>query len=104
MTDCSMLNRERIFQIIREHKDQINQFGVKKIGLFGSYVNGTNTYDGDVDLLVEFEKGKKSFDNYMDLKFFLEQLFQRNVDLVTKDSVKKTLKSQILGSVEYATY
>lgn len=103
MTDCSMLNRERIFQIIREHKDQINQFGVKKIGLFGSYVTGTNTYDSDVDLLVEFEKGKKSFDNYMDLKFFLEQLFQRDVDLVIKDSVKKTLKSQILGSVEYAT-
>ena len=103
MTDCSMLNRERIFQIIREHKDQINQFGVKKIGLFGSYVTGKNTFDSDVDVLVEFEKGKKSFDNYMDLKFFLEQLFQRNVDLVTKDSVKKTLKSQILGSVEYAT-
>jgi len=98
-----MLNRERIFQIIREHKDQINQFGVKKIGLFGSYVTGKNTFDSDVDVLVEFEKGKKSFDNYMDLKFFLEQLFQRNVDLVTKDSVKKTLKSQILGSVEYAT-
>jgi hypothetical protein len=98
-----MLNRERIFQIIREHKDQISQFGVKKIGLFGSNVNGTNTFDSDVDLLVEFEKGKKSFDNYMDLKFFLEQLFQRNVDLVTKNSVKKTLKSQILGSVEYAT-
>jgi hypothetical protein len=98
-----MLNRERIFQIIREHKDQISQFGVKKIGLFGSNVNGTNTFDSDVDLLVEFEKGKKSFDNYMDLKFFLEHLFQRNVDLVTKNSVKKTLKSQILGSVEYAT-
>jgi len=98
-----MLNRERIFQIIREHKDQINQFGVKKIGLFGSYVTGKNTFDSDVDVLVEFEKGKKSFDNYMDLKFFLEQLFQRDVDLVIKDSVKKTLKSQILGSVEYAT-
>jgi uncharacterized protein len=104
MTGCSMLNRERIFQIIRERKDQINQFGVKKIGLFGSYATGTNTFDSDVDLLVEFEKGKKSFDNYMDLKFFLQQLFQRDVDLVIKDSVKKTLKSQILGSVEYATY
>ncbi|MBS3802808.1 MAG: nucleotidyltransferase domain-containing protein [Candidatus Thermoplasmatota archaeon] len=98
-----MLTRERIFQIIHEHKDQIDQFGVKRIGLFGSFVNETNTYDSDVDLLVEFEKGKKSFDNYMDLKFFLERLFQRDVDLVIKDSVKKTLKSRILGSVEYAT-
>lgn len=98
-----MLTRERIFQIIHDYKDQIDQFGVKRIGLFGSFVNETNTYDSDVDLLVEFEKGKKSFDNYMDLKFFLERLFQRDVDLVIKDSVKKTLKSRILGSVEYAT-
>jgi len=98
-----MLNRERIFQLIHENRDQIDQFGVKRIGLFGSFVDDTNTSDSDVDLLVEFDKGKKTFDNYMDLKFFLENLFQRDVDLVIKDTVKKTLRSHIFGSVQYAT-
>jgi len=98
-----MLNRERIFQLIGENRDRIDQFGVKRIGLFGSFVNDTSTSDSDVDLLVEFDKGKKTFDNYMDLKFFLESLFQRDVDLVIKDAVKKTLRSHIFGSVEYAT-
>ena len=97
-----MLTKEKIFQLIRENKDQLEQFGVKRIGLFGSYVHDKNTYNSDVDLLVEFNTGKKSFDNYMDLKFYLEKLFDRDVDLVIKDSVKKALRSRVFGSVEYA--
>ena len=98
-----MLTRKKIFALIRENKYQLHHYGVKRIGLFGSFLDNTNTYDSDVDILVEFKKGKKSFDNYMDLKFFLEELFDRDVDLVIKDAVKKALKSRILGSVQYAT-
>lgn len=56
----------------------------------------------DIDILVEFEKGKVTFDNYMDLKFFLEDLFKCKVDLVMHDALKPDLKPYILGSVKYA--
>ena len=54
-------------------------------------------------MLVEFEKGKKTFDNYMELKFFLEDLFNCKVDLVILESIKSDLKPHILRSVKYAT-
>ena len=71
--------------------------------MFGSFVNNKQKDNSDVDILVEFKKGKKTFDNYMDLKFFLEKLFNRNVDLVVKEALKVKLKSNILKNVKYAT-
>jgi len=56
-----------------------------------------------IDILVEFKKGEKTFDNYMDLKFYLENLFKHDVDLVIKDALKVKLRSNILRSVKYAT-
>ena len=62
-----------------------------------------NIYENsDVDILVEFEKAHETFDNYMDLKFYLEELFGRKVDLVIIDSIKPALRSNILRSAEYA--
>ncbi|RZN40593.1 MAG: nucleotidyltransferase [Methanosarcinales archaeon] len=55
--------------------------GVRKIGVFGSCVRGEQKETSDVDLLVEFEK--PTFDNFMDLIFFLEGLFGKDVDLIT---------------------
>ena len=54
-----------------------------------------------MDFLVEFEK--KTFDNYMDLKFFLEDLFDRPVDLVIADAVKSRLRKPIFEGTVYAT-
>ncbi|MCX5750196.1 MAG: nucleotidyltransferase family protein [Candidatus Saganbacteria bacterium] len=78
----------------------VKKFGVKKIGLFGSYLRGDFNKKSDLDLLVEFRK--KTFDNYMGLKFFLEDAFDLKVDLVTKESLKPRLKPLILKEVEYA--
>jgi len=83
--------------------DKIKKFGVKRIGLFGSYAKNQPKEGSDIDILVEFEKGKKTFDNYMDLKFFLEDLFKCKVDLVIADALKPDLKPIILGSVIYAS-
>jgi uncharacterized protein len=97
-----MLNSEKILQIINENKENIKKFGVKNIGLFGSYAADKQKKESDIDILVEFEKDKKTFDNYMDLKFFLEDLFDCNVDLVIKEALKLDLKPNILKSVKYA--
>jgi hypothetical protein len=55
-----------------------------------------------VDILVEFEEDEKTFDNYMDLKFFLEDLFGLNVDLVVEGTIKPDLLLYIMRSVKYA--
>ena len=69
-------------KILKEHENDIKRrFGVKRIGIFGSHARGEEKATSDVDVLVEFEV--PSFDNFMELAFFLEELFGREVDLVT---------------------
>lgn len=69
-------------KILKEHENDIKRrFGVKRIGIFGSHARGEEKATSDVDVLVEFEV--PSFDNFMELAFFLEDLFGREVDLVT---------------------
>ncbi len=97
-----MLTHKTILTKLEENTSTIKKFGVKRIGLFGSYLRKEQKPTSDIDILVEFEKGKVTFDNYMDLKFFLEDLFQCKVDLVMKDAIKPDLKPYILGSVKYA--
>ncbi len=98
-----MLTSKTILTKLEENKDSIKKYGVKRIGLFGSYTRNEQKPTSDIDILVEFEKGKITFDNYMDLKFFLEDLFKCKVDLVMHDAIKPDLKPYILGSVKYAT-
>nr|WP_297493348.1 nucleotidyltransferase family protein [Persephonella sp.] len=71
------------------------KYGVKNLYIFGTYVRGEQTPESDIDILVEFEKGKKTFKNYMGLKFYLEELFRRKVDLIIKEAVKPRLKKYI---------
>jgi predicted nucleotidyltransferase len=74
---------------------------VKKIGLFGSFVRKEQSAASDLDLLVEFEQGKKTFDNFMRLSFFLEDLFKRQVELVTIESLSPYIGPHIMNEVEY---
>lgn len=97
-----MLTKEEIHKRLIENEGRIKEYGVKKIGLFGSYVRNRQKRKSDVDILVEFEKEKITFDNYMHLKFFLEDLFGCKVDLVILDDLKRQLKPYILREVEYA--
>lgn len=96
------MNKEEILQFLRRNKNKLNKYGVKKIGLFGSYVKEKDIKGSDIDLIVKFEPGKKNFDNYMDLKFFLEESLNNKVDLVIEGSIKEELKEEILGSAKYA--
>ncbi len=98
-----MLNSDEILKKIEESKNKIKKFGVRRIGLFGSYIRSEQKKESDIDVLVEFEKGRKTFDNYMELKFFLEDLFNCKVDLVILESIKPDLKPYILRSVKYAS-
>ena len=92
---------ENILKVLNEKEEIIHQrFGVKTIGLFGSWVREQASPTSDIDLLVEFDQS--SFDKYMDLKFYLEDLLGKPVDLVLKTALKPRLQRLILDEVRYA--
>ena len=104
MINTSVQTKKDILAIIRENQDKIKTFGVKKIGLFGSFVRGEQDVESDVDLLVEFEQEQKTFDNFIQLSFLLEELLQRRVELVTVESLSPYIRLYIIKEVEYATF
>jgi predicted nucleotidyltransferase len=86
------MNRQEILDLLHEHLDEIQRrYDVKQLGLFGSAARDEMTEESDVDILVEFN-GHATFDGYMDLKIFLEELFHRDVDLVTRDAIKPRMR------------
>jgi predicted nucleotidyltransferase len=99
----SVREKEKVVSIIRNHQKEIRDLGVKRCGLFGSFVRGQTTEQSDIDILVEFEPGQKTFDNFMQLAFFLEDLLGREVDLVTAESLSPYIGPHILKEVEYAS-
>lgn len=97
------LNKAKIFEDLRLHKDVLDKYGVKQIGLFGSFVRDEGKEDSDVDFLVDFESGKKTFKNFMGLAFFLEDLFQRKVEVVTPQGLSPYIGPYIIKTVEYVS-
>lgn len=98
-----MLSQQEILHELTK-KLQILQrnYGVKRIGLFGSYSRDDQTNESDIDILVDFKEEFVTFDNYMELKFLLEDHFQKTVDLIILDDIKPALKPGILRSIKYA--
>jgi predicted nucleotidyltransferase len=87
-------SRERILKILQKNQNIVKGYGVRRLSLFGSCARGEESEASDLDFLVEFEKN--SFDAYMDLKIFLEDLFGCKIDLVLTDSIKPRLREPIL--------
>ncbi|MBF0516993.1 MAG: nucleotidyltransferase family protein [Nitrospirae bacterium] len=92
-----------VIEILKSHDKVIkSQFYLKTIGVFGSFACGQAKAESDVDVLVEFEDGYVTFDNYAELKFYLEDLFAKEVDLVTMNAIRPQMRDVILGEVTYA--
>jgi hypothetical protein len=95
------MNRD-IQAILQERKNYLaEKFGVIEIAIFGSYARGEQRKDSDIDLIVDFKKGWKTFDNYMNLKFYLEELFGKKVDLVIKSAINSRIKPFIIEEAIY---
>ena len=92
--------KQEILKALAANEEKIRGFGVRSLSLFGSSVRGEDTSESDLEFVVEFEK--KSFDSYMDLKLFLEELFDRPVDLVLADGIKPRLRAAILREAIHA--
>jgi len=83
-----------VFNVIKNHKNEIKtKYDVKRIGIFGSYAKGQQNEESDIDVLVEF--GKPTFDNFMELAFYLEDLFGKKVDLLTPKSLSPYMRPSV---------
>ena len=80
-------NKQEIYERLSAHRAELHDLGVERIGLFGSFVRDEQTESSDVDMLVDFWDGEKTFDNFMDLCFLLEDLFSRRTEVVTSESL-----------------
>ena len=96
----TVASKQDILQRLQEHNEEIHALGVRRIGLFGSFVREEQTPESDVDVLVEFQPGQKNFDRFMALAFLLEELFQRRVELVTLEALSPYLGPHILSEVQ----
>ena len=82
------MNRQQALTLLAQHRHEIvKKFAVKHLALFGSTARAEARADSDVDVLVEYE-GPATFDGYMGLKSYLEELLGRKVDLVTESGLK----------------
>jgi hypothetical protein len=100
MSETSVLTRREVVSVIRSNSDKIRLFGVKRLGLFGSFGRGEAGPDSDIDLLVEFDPAQKTFDNFIHLSFLLEEIFKRRIELVTVESLSPYIRPQIINEVE----
>jgi predicted nucleotidyltransferase len=100
MRQIKLHTKQDLLSAITSNREVIKGYGVSKIGLFGSFSKGTFTDKSDVDLLVDFIPERKTFDNFMELSFFLEELLGRKVELVTPQSLSQFIGPHILNEVE----
>lgn len=96
-------SKEDIFAVLEKHTQAIKSYGVHQYGLFGSFVRNEQEHDSDIDILVEFVPNQKTFDNFIHLAFFLEEILGRKVDLITKESLSPYIGPRILQEVEYVS-
>ena len=96
-----MLGRDEILRRLQERQEEMGTlFSVLRIGLFGSYLHGNESKTSDIDLIVDLSE--PTFDHYMDLKFYLEALFKKTVDLVLSDTIKPSMEPVIKKEAAYA--
>ena len=87
---------------IKSNQREFYRYGIKDIGLFGSYVRDEQSAESDIDILIDFEPGKENFDNYMAAYDFIENLFKNErVEIVTRNGLSPYIGPKILSEVQY---
>ncbi len=96
-----MKTLDEIKNVLKSHKEELRErYGVREIGIFGSYVRGEQKESSDLDILVEYET-VPGFFKFLELEIYLEELLGTKVDLVRKQAIKPRLKDLILKEVVY---
>ena len=90
---------KEIFKILKTHRELLKKYRVRRIGLFGSASRNKSDNKSDIDLLVDFEE--KTFDNFIELAFELEKLFDRKVDLLTEKGISPYILPYIQKDIQW---
>ena len=98
-----MKQLKEIKQTLTQNIDQIKQqYQIKQLGIFGSYIRGEATENSDLDILVEFEpQARFGLLTFCELENYLSELLTIKVDLVMKDGLKPQIGKNILQEVVY---
>jgi predicted nucleotidyltransferase len=99
-----MLSSTEIIQFLKSNKSLLkNKYHCSEIGLFGSFARNEQTEKSDIDILVEFEKDTQNlYDIELQLKIYLKQKFDREIDICSKKWIKPIFKSLVLSETVYA--
>jgi uncharacterized protein len=98
-----MTSKEIIFKTLQSNKLELKKFGIKNVGLFGSYIRNEQSSESDIDLLIDFEPEKENFDNYMAVYDLFEKIFKNErIEVVTKNGLSPYIGPKILKEVQYA--
>ena len=97
------LSLKDIMHILKASKETMSEnYGVSDIAVFGYYVRNEHKSKSDIDIFVELRPKFRTFDNFMDLKFYLQKITSKKIDLVIKNSIRKELKPDILKEAVHA--
>jgi len=100
MTIAPVETKDQLLQRLQDHEGPLRGLGVKRLAVFGSFVREEQGPESDVDMLVQFLPGMKSFDNFMGIAFLLEDILQRRVELLTTEALSPYIGPRILSEVE----
>jgi uncharacterized protein len=99
--NAAVQTKYEILDLLSRNRAELRSLGVQEIGLFGSFVRGEQRSDSDVDLIVKFDLPQKTFDNFMRVATFLEDLLRRQVEIVTTEALSPYIGPHILREAEY---
>ncbi|MHB8169681.1 MAG: nucleotidyltransferase family protein [Thermoleophilia bacterium] len=94
------MDAKKILTLLAAHRSDLDRFGINSLALFGSFARNEAGPESDIDILVDFSS-PATFDNFMDLKFFLEDIFGRRVDLVTVRALKPRIRQHVEKEARY---
>ena len=95
--------KKELIAAIRSHGGQVQAFGVRRLGIFGSFVKDEADEQSDVDFFIEFDPQFKTLKNFVGLANYLQQLLGRRVEIVTPQSLNKFTGKYITQQVEYVS-
>lgn len=99
--NTAVVNKASVLSLLKANEPQLRAYGIQRMGLFGSFARDHAIHKkSDVDFLVDFKKGEKTFRNLMNLGYFLEDLLGRKVELVTTESLSPYIGPRILKEVQ----